>query len=153
MNSLHVLEVAKRLDATGGGARADRHEELRLLAHLLDALGVVRRGDRAFDQGDVVRALDDGARGLGEIGDLDRAGHGQQFVLAVEQAQLAAVARRELPNGQLGLSMLVADCVFVLLISPCSYSIGYTQIEVISRHSSRFPKSADANRKTGRPCR
>ncbi len=43
-----------------------------LRADLLDALGVVRRGDRALDQRDVVGALDGRARGLEEVGDLER---------------------------------------------------------------------------------
>ena len=40
------------------------------------------------------------ARRLEEVRDLDRAGDRQQLVLAVEQRQLAAVARRELPDGE-----------------------------------------------------
>ena len=56
-------------------------------ADVLDPFGVVRRGDRAFDQREVVGALRRRALGrLGEIGDLDRAGDGEQLVLAVEQA-------------------------------------------------------------------
>ena len=37
-----------------------------LPAHFLDALGVVMGGDRAFDQADVVRALQHRARGFGK---------------------------------------------------------------------------------------
>jgi hypothetical protein len=47
-------EVAQRLDAAGGGAGADHDELAGLLADLADALGVVRGGDRALDQRDVV---------------------------------------------------------------------------------------------------
>ena len=42
------------------------------------------------------------AGGLREIGDLHRAGDGQQFVLAIQQRELAAVAGGELPDGELG---------------------------------------------------
>ncbi len=37
---LDVAEVAQGLDAAGGGAGSDRDQNLRLLAHILDALGV-----------------------------------------------------------------------------------------------------------------
>ena len=40
----------------------------------LDPLGVVRRGDRALDEREVVGTADGRARGLEEVGDLDRAG-------------------------------------------------------------------------------
>ena len=59
-------------------------------------------GDRALDQRHVVGAVDRGPRHLGEVGDAHGPGQGQQLVLAVEQAQLAAVARGELPHGQGG---------------------------------------------------
>ena len=96
----HVLEVAQRLDAAGRRARPDRHEEARLLAHLLDALGVVRRGDRALDEGEVVGALLHLARGLEEVRDLDLADDGEELVLAVEERELAAVAGGELEDGE-----------------------------------------------------
>ena len=83
---LDIGEVAERLDAAGGGAGADGDQRLRLAAHLPDALGVMRRGDRPLDQRQVVGPLDDGARRLGEVGDLDRAGDREQLVLAIEQA-------------------------------------------------------------------
>src|SRR6185369_6899219 len=93
-----VAEVSERLDPARRRARADRDEHLRLAAHALYALGVVRRRDRPFDEREVVGAADDGARGLRKVRDLDLGGDGEQLVLAVEQAQLAAVARRELPD-------------------------------------------------------
>ena len=43
--------------------------------------------------------------GLGEVGDLDLAGERQQLVLAVQERQLAAVAGRELPDGEGGLAL------------------------------------------------
>ena len=103
---LHIREVAQRLDAAGGRAGADGDERARALAHFADALGIVRRGDRAFDQREIVAPFDGAAGRLGKIGDLDRAGDGEQFVLAVEQAELAAVARGEFPDGEPRLALL-----------------------------------------------
>ena len=57
-------------------------------------------GDRALDEREVVRALRRGAGRLEEVGDLDLAGQREQLVLAVEQRELAAVARGELPHGE-----------------------------------------------------
>ena len=73
---------------------------VRLGADLVNALDVVRRRDRPLDERQVVRPATMPLRGLREVGDVDRAGDGQQLVFAVEQAQLAAVARRELPHGE-----------------------------------------------------
>ena len=61
---------------------------------------IVRRGDRPLDERDVVRTCDCRARRLEEIGDLDLAGDREQLVFEVEQAELAAVARRELPDRE-----------------------------------------------------
>ena len=97
----HVPEVAQRLDAAGGGAGADRHQPARLAPDLLDPLGVVGRRDRALDQRQIVGPPDLGAGRFHEIGDLDRAREGQQLVLAVEQAELAAIAGGELPDREL----------------------------------------------------
>ena len=72
-------------------------------AHLLDPLGVVRGRDRALDEREVVRPLDDAARRLAEVGELDRARDREQLVLEVEQRELAAVAGGELPDGELRL--------------------------------------------------
>ena len=44
------------------------------------------------------------ARGLEEVGDLELAGQREQLVLAVEEAELAAVAGGELPHGELRLA-------------------------------------------------
>jgi hypothetical protein len=87
-----VAEVAQRLDPAGGRARADRDQRLGLRTDLADPLGVVRRRDRALDQRQVERPGCGVRRRLGEVRDVDRAGDRQQLVLAVEQAELAAIA-------------------------------------------------------------
>ena len=97
-----IGEIAQRLDAAGRGAGADGDQKFRLLAHFKDALRVVLRRDRAFDQGKIVRPLRDGARCFREIRDLDRAGDREQFILAIEQGKLASVAGRELPDREPG---------------------------------------------------
>ncbi len=66
----------------------------------MDSLGVMGRGDRALDDRDVVGPLDRCARRLEEVRDLNRFRDGEQLVLAVEQAELAAVAGGELPHGE-----------------------------------------------------
>jgi hypothetical protein len=43
-------------------------------------------GDGALNQGDVIRTSHRGARGLQEVGDLKLTRHGQQFILAVQEA-------------------------------------------------------------------
>ncbi len=96
-----VGEVAQRLDAAGRGAGADRDQVLRRAPHLPDPLGVVRRRDRALDERQVVGAFDRCARCFEEVRDLDLAGKRKELVLAVEQRELAAVARGELPDCQL----------------------------------------------------
>src|SRR5581483_2123118 len=98
-----VCEVPERLDAAGGGAGADGDESLRRAADLVDALGGVWRRDRSLDENEVVRAFHGRTGRLEEVGDLDRARDCEELVLAVEQRQLAAVARRELPDGELRL--------------------------------------------------
>src|SRR5208337_2543291 len=97
-----VLEIPQGLDAAGGGARADGDQELGRAANRVNALFVVRRSDGAFHKRNIVRAFDDGAGSFGEIGDFDGADNGKEFVLAVQQAQLATVAGSELPNGNFG---------------------------------------------------
>ena len=97
----HVLEIAQCLDAARGRARADGDEMLRGATDLMNALGIVRRRDRAFDERQVVWPAHHGARRLDEVRDFDLARDGQQLVFAIEQRELAAVARGELPHGQL----------------------------------------------------
>src|SRR5208283_5510642 len=57
-------------------------------------------GDRALDDRDVVGALHGRAAGLEEVDDLQPVGQQQQLILAVEQAQLAALAGGELPHRE-----------------------------------------------------
>ncbi len=95
---VHVRQVLQGLNAAGGGARADGDEELRLLPDELDSLGVVRCGDRTLDQRHGVGAVGVCARGLREVGDVDRSGDLEQLVFEIQQAELTAVARCELPN-------------------------------------------------------
>src|ERR1019366_7880583 len=99
-----VSEVAESLDPTGGGARADGHEHLRDAAHLADALGVCGGRDRSFDDRQIVGAFEPLARGLDEVRDADGPCKRQQLVLAVEERELATVARRELPYSELRLA-------------------------------------------------
>ena len=61
------------------------------------------RGDRPFDQADVIGAGDLLRPGFQEVRDLDGLGHGQQFVLRVQQGKLATIARGKLEDGQFGL--------------------------------------------------
>src|SRR5450759_1198194 len=95
---LHAREVLERLDAAGGGAGADRDQELRLLAHLLDPFDLLGRRDRALDERYVVGAGDLGASGLHEVGDLNTAEQREQLVLAVQERELTAIAGRKLPD-------------------------------------------------------
>ncbi len=98
----HVGEVAQRLDAAGGGAGSDRHEQAGLGPDPFDPVDVAGRGDGPLDQRDVVRPGDGRARRLREVRDVDLAGDRQQFVLAVQQGELATVAGGELPDGEGG---------------------------------------------------
>ena len=98
--AVDVATVAERLDTARGRAGADRDEQVRFPADLVDPLGVVRGGDRPLDERHVVRPGDHRRGGLREVGDRDSSGDGEQLVLAVQEAELAAVARRELPDRQ-----------------------------------------------------
>ncbi len=99
-----VPEVAQGLYAAGGGACPDGHQILGGASNLLDARRVVLRRDRPFHQGEIVRAPDGGPGGLQEVGDLHLLCDGEELVLAVKDRELAAVARGELPDGELGLA-------------------------------------------------
>ena len=89
----HVGEVPECLDPAGRGARSDGHHMAAEATNLANALDVVGRGDRTLDDREVVRPGEHSARSLEEIGDLNLPGHGQQLVLAVQQGELAPVAR------------------------------------------------------------
>ena len=95
-----IGEVPQRLDPACGGAGADRHQTAGETTHAQNALGIGRRRDRAFHQREIVRPAHHPPRRLGEIGDVELCGDCEQFVLAVEQAQLAAVARSEFPHRE-----------------------------------------------------
>ena len=69
-------------------------------AHLADPLRVVLGRDRSLDERQVVRALHRRAAAPRGSSDLDLAGEREQLVLAVEQGELAAVTRGELPDGE-----------------------------------------------------
>ncbi len=90
---------AQRLDAPGRGTGSDRDDHVGDLAHVLDPFRVARGRDRSLDDRHVVGPLADVAGHLQEVGDLDLAGQGEQFVLRRQQRQLAAVAGGELPHG------------------------------------------------------
>ena len=93
-------EVAQRLNPAGGGAGPDRHQAARAPAHAQNALRVGRRRDRALDQRQIVWPRHYAPRRLGEIGDVDPLGEREQFVFAIEQAQLATIAGSELPHRE-----------------------------------------------------
>jgi len=95
-----VGEVAQGLDAPAGGARPDRDQDPGGSPDLLDPLGVAGCGDGALNEADVIGPVDHGPCGFREVGNLDPLGHREQLVLAVEQGELAAVARGELPDRQ-----------------------------------------------------
>src|SRR5262249_42626980 len=66
-----VGPVPQRLNAAGRRARADGHQILALPANLLDPPGVMRRGDRAFDKADIVRASEFARARFQEVGNFD----------------------------------------------------------------------------------
>ena len=95
-----IAEIAQGLNAACSRAGADGDENLRAPPHILNALRVVRRRHRPLDERHIVDAPDSGAHRLGKVGDVDCLGDRKQFVLAIEQAQLATVAGREFPDSQ-----------------------------------------------------
>ena len=95
-----IGEVPQGLDAARGGAGANRHQMPRETTHAQDAFGIGGRRNRAFDQREIVRSAHHPPRRFREIGDVELLGDGEQFVLAIEQAQLAAVAGSEFPHCQ-----------------------------------------------------
>ena len=50
--------------------------------------------------------------GFREIDDIDGAGHAQQFVFGIEQAELAAVAGGELEDGDAGFAARLLEFIF-----------------------------------------
>ena len=71
-------------------------------ANLTDAFDIGRCGHRSLDQRQIVGTRHVGCPGFEEVGDVDGARDVQQLVLAVEQGELATVARRELPHREPG---------------------------------------------------
>ena len=69
-------------------------------ANLADALGVGGRRNRTFDQRHVEWPTFNMARGFKEVRDPQLAGHGQQFIFAIEKRKLAAIARSKFEYGQ-----------------------------------------------------
>jgi hypothetical protein len=94
-----VDPVAQRLDAAGGRAGADRHQELRRGAQLDDPRDVLGRADRALDEQHVVGTRRAAGLGLGKVDDVEALAEPEQFVLEVEQLQLAAVTGGELDDA------------------------------------------------------
>src|SRR5215471_12618949 len=96
-----VGEVTQRLNAAGGGTRADGDQRPGLSPDPLDPFRILPRSHRALDQRHIVGAFGVRAGRLGEVGDLNLRGEREQFVLTVEQRELAAVAGSELPHREL----------------------------------------------------
>lgn len=97
-----IGEVVQRLDAAGGRAGPDRHQAAGGVADRTDPFGIAGCGDRAFDEREIVGPRAHGAGGFQEVRDLHLPGEGQEFVLAVEEGQLAAVAGGELEHREGG---------------------------------------------------
>jgi len=98
-----VCEVLECLNTSCCCTRPDAHECRGFTADLLDPFGIVGCRHGAFDEGEVVGSCDLASRGLREVGDVDGADDVEQFVLAIEQRELATVTRCELPDGELRL--------------------------------------------------
>ena len=97
---LDVAPVAQRLNAPGGGTGPERDEIPAVAANLLDALGILGRGDRALNQRDVIGPLHHLRPRLKEVVDVDPPGNLQELALRIEQLQLAAVAGGEFVDGE-----------------------------------------------------
>ena len=95
-------EIDQALDSPCGGAGADGNQAARGSSHLEDALGGFGRGDRTLDQRHVVRPGLRRSRHLAEVDNPNSFRQGEQLVLTIEQAQLAPIARGELPHRQGG---------------------------------------------------
>ena len=91
-----VGQVAQRLDAAAGRARADGDQGGRLAAQADDFVDLLGRADRALHEKHVEWALRPARRGLRELDDIEAFSDRQQLILEVEQRQLAAVAGGEL---------------------------------------------------------
>src|SRR5581483_5593509 len=139
-----VLEVAEGLNASGGGARANRHQKLRGTPYLVYSFGVMGCGDGAFNQRYIIWPFDHRPRRFREVRDLDSVRNCQEFVLAVEQAELAAVARGELPDCYLGFTFL---CHLRFPILPASRGCACTGTQ---GHPCRRTPARTGSARTGR---
>ena len=86
------------------GSQADQHPAP--LADVTDRVFLLGGGDRPFHQGEVKLAFERPSRRLAEEGNLHPVGDSEQFVLAVQQRELAAIARGELEDAQPGPRLL-----------------------------------------------
>ena len=92
--------VLQRLNSASRGTGSNRHNCTRNSPHILNPLCIVRCRDRSFNQRDVVRAGFHATAGLREIRNLHGTCDRQQFILTVQQRQLAPIAGRELKHGK-----------------------------------------------------
>src|SRR5262249_21192634 len=92
--------VPQGLNAAGGCTGANSDQESAPPTHIPDLLKLLWRTDRTFHERQGKFSLQRFSRCLQEIGDLHGAGHVQQLILAIEETELAAVARGELEHTQ-----------------------------------------------------
>jgi hypothetical protein len=79
---------------------------LGLLPHGQDPMRILRRGDRTFDQRDVIWTCSHIARSFRKVGDVQDLPQGEQVILQIQDAELTAVAGGELKHPQLGAMLL-----------------------------------------------
>ena len=77
--------VPQRLNTSCRRTRTDCDQEFRIRSNSADALGILSRCDRPFDQGDVVGAWLQVTAGFREMSNLDSIADRQQFILGIEQ--------------------------------------------------------------------
>ena len=94
-----VVEIAQRLQAAGGGTRAEGNDEGAVVADPLNAFDVVGGGDAALDEGDIDLGILSGDPGLEKVPEIHEAGERQQLLADIEERKLAAVAGGELVHG------------------------------------------------------
>src|SRR5208337_487536 len=93
---LDIGPVAQGLNSTRRRASTDRDKKAAFLAHLDDAARIVGSGDTALHESDIVRPFEGAAPRFGKIGEIHLSRELEQFVLGVQELQLAAIARGEL---------------------------------------------------------
>src|SRR5207248_3050012 len=97
-----VAEVAERLNSSRGGTGASRDENTALAPDGANPGRVMRRGNRALDEPDIVGAAQHFGGRFREKGNFDGPGEREEFVFEVEDAQLAAIAGGEFENPDSG---------------------------------------------------